>query len=143
MAKYHAVSSGLKCLCKVDLLSPVLSDCGLACYDCCNCMHACYHCKMLLNCLPEFNSCGMPMQAPFCVCYVLHPRESALRFAPASGAQVRRSGQVQADSLQKLVSDACCRFWAAKDVFLILFGTVGAVCGSAQAISDIVKALRQ
>ncbi len=35
-----------------------------------------------------------------------------------------------------------CRFWAGKDVFLIIFGTVGAVCGSAQAISDIVKALR-
>ncbi|KAL3140382.1 hypothetical protein ABBQ38_004643 [Trebouxia sp. C0009 RCD-2024] len=34
-------------------------------------------------------------------------------------------------------------FWKGKDVFLIIFGTVGAVCGSAQAIIDIVKALRQ
>lgn len=34
-------------------------------------------------------------------------------------------------------------FWASKDVFLIIFGTVGAVCGSAQAISDIIQALRQ
>ncbi|KAL0023628.1 hypothetical protein WJX77_008721 [Trebouxia sp. C0004] len=33
-------------------------------------------------------------------------------------------------------------FWAGKDIFLIIFGTIGAVCGSAQAVSDIVKALR-
>lgn len=33
-------------------------------------------------------------------------------------------------------------FWVGKDIFLIVFGTVGAICGSAQAISDIIKALR-
>lgn len=78
----------------------------------------------------------MRMQAPSCLCYMLHQQESASGFAPETGAQV-------GNSLDKLVSDPCCRFWAGKDVFLILFGTVGAVCGSAQAIIDIVKALRQ